>query len=865
MISYQSPGVYIEEVPAGPQPISAAPTSVVAIVGTTEKGPYLEPARVTGWQEFKTLFGNPVEGGFTAEAVFGFFENGGPAAYVVRADPSIGARWDVLRGDATTVAFTVDASSPGDWANDLDIVVTPDTSAGSGQLYASRLALSGNQNIPAGATTSTLSVESTVGISAGDPVLLIGPVGAPRAGTVDAVQPGALTIGMPAGSALDLPAGASWVVAAPPNTAISLRFAAGTGFQRGDVLLAITPSMNRRSVVVDAAASATPGMSLTLAAALGGSGALPAGEFAPRVVRLVGELTAPTTPNPRNVPLSGLTWRDAPAPRIQDMAAGHEGVASNGLVAVWQNNRLEFPAAPPIGSIEVDARLVAHLFHEDVELVGPTRTDLAQRYSFLPNGTVLRLNRSIGAPLDLTRDTAAADGWAPAGTDPAGETWISADVRPPADARNGVVVRVARPPVVGDDFIELGAAGRHRITGVSRTGGNVHVVTIGGAAPVNASGEAGPYPLLAFQTTRLVPLRFALKVFEAGALVENYPQLALHPDHPRFYHRDALVNDLSARIRVDAPKAGAVSQTNLPALARSTRAGSDRVAGAGDLKDGLDALERVTEPAIVICPDVLTLADDLSQVDVIGAMVTHCERFRRFAVVDAPADRATDLDLARWRETSVASTQAGTYAPHVLMLNLDSAATRRVVTVPPSGFVAGVFARTDRERGVHKAPANERVRGIVGLAEDYTQRRQDLLNPAGVNLIRAFPGRGIRIWGARTSSADGQWRYVNVRRLFNLIETSVENSTQWVVFEPNTQSTWLRIRVSVENFLDQLWRGGALAGTTPEEAYRVRVGLGETMTETDVDLGLVITEVAVAPAKPAEFVVFRFSHKRLAE
>jgi phage tail sheath protein FI len=166
---------------------------------------------------------------------------------------------------------------------------------------------------------------------------------------------------------------------------------------------------------------------------------------------------------------------------------------------------------------------------------------------------------------------------------------------------------------------------------------------------------------------------------------------------------------------------------------------------------------------------------------------------------------------------------------------------------------------------VHKAPANERVRGVVGLDEDYTQRRQDLLNPAGVNLIRAFQGRGIRVWGARTASDDTAWRYVNVRRLFNLIETSVERSTMWVVFEPNTTSTWLRIRVSVENFLDQLWRSGALAGTTAEQAYRVRVGLGETMTETDIDLGLVVTEVAVAPAKPAEFVVFRFSHKRVTE
>jgi phage tail sheath protein FI len=157
------------------------------------------------------------------------------------------------------------------------------------------------------------------------------------------------------------------------------------------------------------------------------------------------------------------------------------------------------------------------------------------------------------------------------------------------------------------------------------------------------------------------------------------------------------------------------------------------------------------------------------------------------------------------------------------------------------------------------------MNGIFGLAVDYSQRRQDLLNPSGVNLIRKFPGRGRRIWGARNATDDTTWRYVNVRRLFNFVESSVERGTQWVVFEPNTANTWLRVRVTVENFLNQLWRAGALAGTSPEEAYRVRVGLGETMNESDIQLGLIVTEVAIAPAYPAEFVVFRFSHKRLSE
>jgi phage tail sheath protein FI len=267
---------------------------------------------------------------------------------------------------------------------------------------------------------------------------------------------------------------------------------------------------------------------------------------------------------------------------------------------------------------------------------------------------------------------------------------------------------------------------------------------------------------------------------------------------------------------------------------------------------------------MVICPDLVTFDDPLLRADLVGQIVTHCENFRRFAIIDAP-DEDNDIALLTWRNTTVASTHAAVFAPYLKIITMNPDSIDRFTTVPPSGFVAGVFARTDRLRGVHKAPGNEAVTGIVGLSQTYTQRRQDLLNPGGVNLIRAFPGRGMRLWGARNATDDTKWRYINVRRLFNMIETSVDQATQWVVFEPNTAPTWIRIKVSVENFLEQQWRAGALAGTKPEEAYRVRVGLGETMTETDIDLGLVITEVAVAPAKPAEFVVFRFSHKRLSE
>ncbi|HKU52533.1 MAG TPA: phage tail sheath C-terminal domain-containing protein, partial [Nitrospira sp.] len=182
----------------------------------------------------------------------------------------------------------------------------------------------------------------------------------------------------------------------------------------------------------------------------------------------------------------------------------------------------------------------------------------------------------------------------------------------------------------------------------------------------------------------------------------------------------------------------------------------------------------------------------------------------------------------------------------------------RTRLVPPSGHMAGVYARTDGTRGVHKAPANEVVRGALGLEVQVTKGEHDLLNPVGVNVIRSFPGRGIRIWGGRTLSSDASWRYINVRRLFNMIEESIENGTQWVVFEPNDDFLWGRVRRDVRAFLTMVWRTGALFGATPDQAFYVKCD-AETNPPEARDLGQLVVEIGISPVKPAEFVIFRVS------
>lgn len=204
-------------------------------------------------------------------------------------------------------------------------------------------------------------------------------------------------------------------------------------------------------------------------------------------------------------------------------------------------------------------------------------------------------------------------------------------------------------------------------------------------------------------------------------------------------------------------------------------------------------------------------------------------------------------------ETPVDSTYAGYYYPWIEVVDPNTG-TKEIV--PPGGHIAGIYARSDQETGVHKAPANEVVRGAQGLQLNLTKGEQDILNPKGINCIRQFQGRGIRVWGARTTSSDPEWKYLNVRRLFLYLKQSIDEGTQWVVFEPNDQDLWARVKQTIEQFLRTSWRDGALMGTSADEAFFVECG-ESTMTQADIDNGRLICEIGVAPVKPAEFVIFR--------
>lgn len=284
--------------------------------------------------------------------------------------------------------------------------------------------------------------------------------------------------------------------------------------------------------------------------------------------------------------------------------------------------------------------------------------------------------------------------------------------------------------------------------------------------------------------------------------------------------------------------------------------------GSLDERTGLGGLEVLDEVRLVLSPDVMAGYDgsqpEVDRVKAVQkAIADHCQKMRyRFAILDMPPGLNVQAAVKWRRDLNFDTSYAALYYPWVKIADLSNGGKLKLV--PPSGHVAGLYNRTDAGRGVHKAPANDTLLGVLDLEIQISQGEQDQLNPLGVNCIRSFPGRGIRVWGARTLSSDGAWRYVNVRRLFNMVEASLDAGLQWVVFEPNDRTLWAKVRRDATSFLKTVWLSGALFGNTPEEAFYVKCD--EELNPREIrDLGQLIIEVGLAPVKPAEFVIVRIT------
>ena len=398
---------------------------------------------------------------------------------------------------------------------------------------------------------------------------------------------------------------------------------------------------------------------------------------------------------------------------------------------------------------------------------------------------------------------------------------------------------------------------------VIQVGGNYSVV---GVDDVAASDDA--CSIVTFDVIVYDP---AGAVYEAGGL-------GIHPQHARYIGTvlgatppiaaDALTNPVVITIDPSLkPKdiaaglmKGKDASTGLRTVELS--AGVDGTDGPGtpDYQKAFDTLLANESISIVAAPGASSFAN---AADVNQILIGHAEQRRayRIAVLDTPAnlEPAGVQDL----KGKIDSTKAALYYPWITISN-PAAATDplqpRQIDIPPSGPVCGIYARTDVNRGVWKAPANETVTGALGLQRDVRFGEQEILNPLGINCIRTLPNRGIRVWGARTISSDPEWKYVNVRRYFIYLEASIDRGTQWAVFEPNGEALWANVRSTVSDFLYNEWVSGALLGTKPEEAFFVHCDRS-TMTQNDLDNGRLVCLVGVAALKPAEFVIFRIGQK----
>ena len=814
MPEYLAPGVYVEEIDLGSRPIEGVSTSTTGFVGMARRGPVNLPVFVDGFGAFQRVFGGLLpEAGYGERrwlpyAVDGYFANGGKRAYIVRV-----ARTAPTPGDdsVATVAATV----------------LPDRRDGRRSLLATARAgetlvdLGHWGGLEAGAVLRLGDGDNaeTVRISGFEDRIRVAP---------------ALQRDHPAGTAVTVMAlagaAATTLSTASAIGATSLTLAAIGGLAAGD------------AVLVSAGAGA-------------------------EIVTLTSD---PVAAGP------AFTVNIAP-PATASHAAGVNVTRVNQPAATTATN-----AAAADGDTTISLAARAGLLNGSVlELLDGAETEyvqLAAAPSGAGAGTItlrspLRNRHRTGTPARLLVGALQITA-GPADPDPAVYPEVGAwgnEINIRVDASVIMRAEIRATAAVGDPAltlatvqgIEAGTILRlpgNRYAVVSRVQGNRVFLEDGVPAEVTADDLA----TIGTDVWRkqVVTRELTLSVSYAGQ-DEVFPNLSMDPRHGRYIER--IVNAASRLVHVRDLRAGAPADNPEQALPLITRdwhpaGGDDAIAGTGVAayigRDADDADRRQGFFALLNRDDIsLVTVPGRADPDIQLALIAHAERARyRFAILD-PAPNAS-LERIQEQRSLLDSRYAALYYPQVQIFDpLEN----RLVYAPPSGHVAGLFARTDAEVGVHKAPANAVLSLVRALEATVTQGQHEVLNPRGINAIRAFPGRGIRVFGARTISSDPAWKYVNVRRLFIFLEHSIDNATQFAVFQPNDVPLWESLRGSVSAFLTTQWRNGMLQGRKPSEAFFVRIGLGETMTQDDIDNGRVIMLIGVAPVKPAEFVIFRIT------
>jgi len=817
MAEYLAPGVYVEEIPSANKPIQGASTSTAGMVGMAERGPVNTPTLVTSRGEYARKFGGDLDPlAFNAGrdglpyAAAGFFTNGGSRLYVVRI---VGkdAKQSVLQMLARDTTITATALARGARTGDTQIMV--EDAGGLTATYGGLLLFDGTpgETVRLDAGTAFTS-QAEIGRGLADPFPAASTVAVQDVTALATVLADDHAIGATV-LAVDAVAGIAandvLLIHGPAGEDDNREFVTVASTDNGVVPQTITLTSGLRLAhgtdsVLSTVADAVPGVATTLTAPAGGSGA-------------AAYLTLTST--------TGIA-----AGQLLKLDDGAGTTAYGTITRLLTAMTL---AEPLVTDHPAGAALTASLPVLDIHARWPG---------------------NWGNRLQVT-----------AGSTPLVKTTIGV-----AAAAGATTITLATAfGLFAGATISIGGTQTAEVAAVNTTTGVV-TLTAGLASPAakDAAVVSGEFSLLVERTDSA-----------SGKVVESefFDRLSMASEHPRY----ALKVVGSWDTGKDKPSDSGAAQTIrladtatattriLPLVVgvpRNLSGGTDDVGTVDDdayigkfgddpgARTGIQALEN--EPGINI-----VAVPGRTSVVVQKALVDHCEKMRyRFAAVDVPLE--SNLQQAREYRQNFDSTRVAIYYPGLVIPDRFRQPGDRM-TITSSGHMLGVYARTDNTRGVHKAPANEVIQGILGFETALAKGEQDMLNPINLNCHRDFrsENRGLRVYGARVATSDPEWRYINVRRLLLFIEQSLDTGLQWAVFEPNDTPLWDQVKQSITAFLDTVWRSGALEGQTREEAFFVNIGYNVTMEQADIDNGRLIVEIGVAPVKPAEFVIVRISQK----
>lgn len=802
MPEYLSPGVYVEEIEIGAKPIEGVSTSTAGFLGETERGP-TTPQLVTSWLQFQRLYGSYLPGSrYLPYAVEGFFANGGQRCYIARVvgNEAIAASTKLTKG--TTEVLTVTATGGGEWGNKIKINVDK-TSGG----FKFTVTYKGVEEVFDNISIEKESVDyydrKVNGISAFVKI-------SKESGDVEGIPDGPSEVASLTGGADGL-------------TEASTKLTKGAT----EVLTVTATGAGNWGNHIKVKVEAKPPKRFKLTVTYKG----------------VEEVFDNISVDEESVDYYDRKVNGVSA-FVKISKVGDESVAPDGpsvLAALTGGTDTKTEAT--------SATLKLKKGNKDALTVTAKGTG---NY-----GNSIQVKVEAGTSADSFKLTVTYPDVEP-------EVFDNVSVKEGEDNYYGKVksknVIISK---VGQDSEEI----PNKPSGFTPLMGGKDPMTVGSATLKLKKGTEDALTATATEAGKWgndIKLKVGAGTFSGFKLTVTYKNkkdvfdnLSVDSTSADYYGRK--VNGISAFVAISKEEGDSGEIPDSVSAIASLTQGKD-----GDTKIdvmdytrtdtdipgkrmGLTAFSEIDEISIVYAPNS-------GSIGLNGYIVTHCESLKdRFAIIDAESGLSNVSAIDP--RSNIPSKYAAFYYPWIKVYD---PLTKSNKLVPPGGHMAGIYARSDTERGVHKAPANEVVRGVVGLEFSITKGEQDILNPRGVNCIRAFPGRGIRIWGGRTLSSDALWKYINVRRLFIFLEESIDEGTQWVVFEPNDEKLWARVKQSITQFLTRVWKDGALMGTTPEEAFFVKCDR-TTMTQDDIDNGRLIVLIGVAPVKPAEFVIFRIA------